>query len=393
MVPPRVDVVLAGALLLVSLLQVLWVQPVRSPWLGDALWFGPLLAVVSVAPLAWRRVRPVTAALVASSLGWVPTDAFLFVGYLCVVLLFFAVGRYGDSRRGRLTACAVGLLSGTTSFLTIEHEQGGLTRLIFEADIQQGVAGLPVPAAELLLAILGFYLLVLVSYALGRYLAAEDRRADLRVAAERETARCDAVLGERERIVRELHDVVGHEVTLMSIQSEAAAQALELAPERAAAPVDAVRETARRASRELRAILDLLGEGDLPVAPEARGLEELAERAARLGIANRLVVTGEPWADAPSHWLAVNRIVQECLTNAGKHAPGEQVDLAVDWSEEGVQVQATNSTPTTVDDDWGRGLTGMAERARHLGGTFDVVLADGHFDVRAWLPASGEVGS
>lgn len=388
---PRADVLLAGTLLLISLLQVLWVQPVRSPWLGDAVWFGPLLAVVSVAPLAWRRARPVTAALVASSLWWVPTDSFLVVGYLCAVLLFFAVGRYAHS--GRLTACALGLLSGTASFLTIEHEQGGLTPLIFESDIQQGVAGLPVPAAELLLGILGFWLLVLVSYAVGRYLAGEDRRADLRVAAERETARRDAVVEERERIVRELHDVVGHEVTLMSIQSEAAAQALELAPERAAAPVSAVRETARRASRELRAILDLLGEGDLPVAPEARGLEELADRAARLGIANRLTLTGDPWTDAPSHWLAVNRIVQECLTNAGKHAPGETVDLAVDWSEEGVLVRAANTVPSAADDDWGRGLTGMAERARHLGGTLSVVLAHGRFEVRAWLPASGESGS
>ena len=76
----RRDLALTVALLAVSLLQVLWWQPVRSPWLGDSLWFGVVLAVVSVVPLAWRRVRPVPAAFVASSLWWVPTDAFLFVG-------------------------------------------------------------------------------------------------------------------------------------------------------------------------------------------------------------------------------------------------------------------------------------------------------------------------
>lgn len=263
--------------------------------------------------------------------------------------------------------------------------------LLLDLDFLQEVAQLRVPGAETLLGILGFWLLVLGSYAAGRFMTAQDHRTKQRIAAERDAARPHAVAEERARIVRELHDVVGHEVTLLSIQSEAAAQALDLAPDRAAQPIAAVRETAHRASRELRAILDLLGDDELAVVPDGRGLAELSERAARLGIANHLRVTGEPWDDAPRHWLAVNRIVQECLTNAGKHAPGHRVDVTVEWSDAGVRVCVTNPSSLTRSPGSGHGIPGMAERARLLGGTFDAAHVDGRFDVTAWLPAAGQV--
>jgi len=386
----RSDVLVTGVFLTVSLLQVFWIQPIRSPWFSNSSWIGPLFAVVSVLPLAWRRARPVMAAVVGSCLWWIPTDAFLFVGYVCTVLLFFSVGRWSTSLRRGYVACVWALTTGTFGFLAIEREENRLVQLVLDIDVQQQVAELRVPGAEALLGILGFWLVVLGSYSVGRFVAAQDREAGRRIVVERETVRRDAVEEERGRIVRELHDVVGHEVTLMSIQSEAAAQALDLAPDRAAGPIRAVRETAHRASRELRAILDLLGDGELAVAPDGRGLAELADRAARLGIANRLLVKGEPWADHPQHWLALNRIVQECLTNAGKHASGEKVDVAVEWSDEGVLVRATNPSCGKETIGTGHGLPGMAERARLLGGTFDAAHVDGRFEVTAWLPAIGQ---
>ncbi|WP_089007128.1 sensor histidine kinase [Micromonospora viridifaciens] len=386
----RPDTLLTGAFLTMSLVQVLWIRPVPSLWIPDSYWFGPVLAVVSVLPLAWRRTRPAAAAVVGSSLWWIPTDGFLVLGYVCAVLLFFALGRWSTSFRSRCLACVWAIISGTFGFLAIEQAKSGLIHLMLEADVRQQVAELRIPGAETLLAVLGFWLVVLVPYAVGRFVAAQDREAERRIVAEREAARRDAVEEERARIVRELHDVVGHEVTLMSIQSEAAAQALALAPDRAAGPIAAVRETAHRASRELRAILDLLGNDELAVTPDGRGLAELADRAARLGIANSLVVTGEPWADAPRHWLAVNRIVQECLTNAGKHAPGEKVDVTLEWSATGVRVRAGNPSPAAPRNGSGHGIPGMAERARLLGGTLDMAYVDGRFEVTAWLPAPGE---
>lgn len=386
----RADVLLAAGVLAVSLVQVL-VQPIETPWIPGSRWFGPVLAAVLVLPLAWRRARPVAAAFVGAGLWWVPTDGFLYLGYVTAVLLFFAVGRRGGSGRPALAVTVWALASGTAGILAIEQADDRLVPLVFDVDLREQVAALRLPRSDALLSIAGFWLVILVPYGLGRLMAAQQRESDERVVAEREAARRSAVEQERARIVRELHDVVGHEVTLMSIQSEAATQALQLAPERAAGPIEAVRETAHRASRELRAILDLLGDGDLPVVPDERGLQELADRAARLGIANRLTVVGAPWTDAPRHWLAVNRIVQECLTNAGRHAAGEKVDLHLEWSAAGVRVRATNPaparTPGAPRPDLGRGLPGMEERARSLGGTLDAAHVDGRFEVTAWLPA------
>lgn len=386
----RTDVLVAASLLAISLAQVLWIQPVHVLWFPTVSWFGPVLAVVSVVPLAWRRARPVSAAVVGSSLWWVPTDAFLFLGYVCAVMLFFSVGRWsGDVRRGS-HACAWGLLSGTAGIVTIEHAEDRLVPLLLDVDVRDRVAELMVPGLDALLGVLGFWLLVLGPYAIGRVLLMQDHKAERRIVAAREAARRSAIEDERARIVRELHDVVGHEVTLMSIQSEAAAQALVHAPDRASGPIAAVRETAHRASRELRAMLDLLGDGELPVAPDGRGLAELVDRSDRLGIPNELIVTGTPWADAPRHWLAVNRIVQESLTNAGKHAQGEKVDVVLAWSAEGVLVRVTNPSRGGDPVGSGHGVPGMAERARLLGGTLKASHVDGRFEVTAWLPALEE---
>jgi signal transduction histidine kinase len=354
----RSDVVLAASLLALSLVQVLWVQPLGS------LAVSLLVTVVAVVPLAWRRARPAVAAVVGTAAWLVPTDAFLFVGFVVAILLFFALGRWtGDWRLVALVS-VWGLAVGTLGTLRGPEEP---------------VSGL-----------LSTWLAVLAPVAVGRVMRAQEHEAAQRLESEREATRLRAVEEERSRIVSELHDVLGHEVTLISIQSEAATQALELAPEQAAGPVAAVRETAQRASRELRAILGLLGHGELPVATDPRGLTELTDRAARLGIPTSLTLTGVPWPDAPQHWLAVNRIVQECLTNAGKHAPGERVDVVVDWADDGVCVRVSNPASGTGTAASGLGLPGMAERARLLGGTLDTAHDGGCFTVTAWLPSTAE---
>lgn len=355
------DVVLTAVLLALSLVQVLWVQPLGS------LLVSLLVTVVAIVPLAWRQARPVLAAGVATAAWLVPTDAFLVVGFVVAILLFFSVGRWAASWQAGAWVCAWGLAVGTLGTL-----QGP----------EEPVAGL-----------LSTWLAVLAPYVVGRVMRAQERESEERLDVEREATRLRAVEEERARIVSELHDVLGHEVTLIALQSEAACQALELAPERAAAPVAAVRETAQRASRELRAILGMLGHGALPVATDERGLAELTDRASRLGIPTDLIQTGTPWPDAPQHWLAVNRIVQECLTNAGKHAPGERVEVAVAWRDDGVEVRVSNPAPAPSGTDSGLGLPGMTERARSLGGTLEARNDGARFIVAAWLPAGTELPS
>ena len=160
--------------------------------------------------------------------------------------------------------------------------------------------------------------------AAGRAPARPERRAGPargRLREERRRAEETAVERERARIAQELHDVVGHEVTLIAVQAEAAAAALRLAPERAAEPVEAIRVTAHRTLAEMRGVLDVLA-----AAGRRRGatedLAEVARRAEQAGIANTLTVAGAPAEHQEQARLAVNRIVRECLTNAGRHAPG-----------------------------------------------------------------------
>jgi signal transduction histidine kinase len=210
------------------------------------------------------------------------------------------------------------------------------------------------------------------------------------LAVERARAEQGAAAEERARIARELHDVVGHEMTMIAIQSEAAAAALRTAPERAREPVEAIRATAHRATAEMRAILGVLGDQDTESASAVPGpddLDALVERARLLGVDATMTVTGEPWQAAPNTWLALVRIVQESLTNAGRHAPGASVTVAVDWGTEAVRVRVRNClVPGAASEGTGLGVAGMAERTRMLGGRFDAGTLDGEFTVSAELP-------
>ena len=351
----RADVVVTGLFLAFSLAQVLFVQP-----LTDSRSVDLLVTLCWVLPLMWRRAHPVAAATAWSAAIWIPVDAFLFLGYIVAVLLFYSVGRWAGSLVAGGSVCAFAMATGTVGTLLGPEE--------------------PV-------AVLSWWLVVLAPYGFGLLMRQQEREAEARLRAEREATRQRAAEEERARIVRELHDVVGHEVTLMSIQSEAASQALARAPELAAEPIEAVRETAHRANRELRAILDLLGNAEHAVAADGRGFTELVDRATRLGIPTAVTVSGEPWTDAPRHWLAVNRIVQECLTNAGKHAPGETVQVHLGWTSAAVRLVVTNSADAAPTPAGGLGLPGMAERARLLRGTLETSYDDGRFTVTAYLPA------
>jgi signal transduction histidine kinase len=119
-------------------------------------------------------------------------------------------------------------------------------------------------------------------------------------------------------------------------------------------------------------------------------LTEVARRAELAGIANTLSVHGAPAEHHEQARLAVNRIVRECLTNAGRHAPGQPVLIDVSWEEGEARVHASNAVSSgpvaTGVPVPGRGLSGMRHRAELLGGTFDAGPCDGRFDVRVVLP-------
>jgi signal transduction histidine kinase len=364
----RFDAALALAFVAVSLLQLLW-RPIAGPGVGVVYVLGSML------PLAWRRTRPVEAALVSSAFWLIPLEGYPVAGFVAVVLQFFGLGSWGAPRR------AVVLV---TAWATVASVVG--TLLGPEAPVAAVGAALVVVAPVLAGRLVRHQRLQGEAYA---ELAAQLREEQLRV----EEVAVDA---ERARIAQELHDVVGHEVTLIAIQAEAAASALRSAPERAAEPVDAIRVTAHRTLAEIRGVLDLLSpDGAAAGGAAADGLSELARRAADAGVENSLEVVGRPWP-GPGHApavLAVNRIVRELLTNAGRHAPGERVDLRVTWAPDHVEVRSSNPVATRNGIVPGRGLTGIRHRADLLGGTFHADVRDGRFDVTVSLPAGGSAGA
>jgi signal transduction histidine kinase len=357
----RADAALAVVFVVAGLAQaVMW--PIARGGLGEVFVLGSTL------PLAWRRTHPVAAAVVSATFWLIPLDGFPVLGFVVVILQFFALGSWGAPRTAVVLTCLYAVATAVTGTLLGPEPPvaaiGGVLAVVA-----------PVRAGQVL------------HHLRHQNQALADLTGKLR--DERRKAEEAAVGAERGRIAQELHDVVGHEMTLIAIQAEAAAAALRVSPERAAEPVEAIRRTAHDTLREIRSVLDVLSPRDDGGAV-SDGLAELSRRATAAGIENSLEVTGAPWPEHAPATLAVNRIVRECLTNAGRHAPGEPVALTVEWREREVLVSATNATGACGTPVAGRGLTGMRHRAELLGGAFDAGCRDGRFEVRVLLPAAAK---
>ena len=357
------DAVLAAAFCAVSVGQVL-LDPIAGPVASV------VVALGSTLPLAWRGRLPATAALAGSVVWLVPTEGFLYLGFVIATLLYFSVGTGVSSWPRFVSVTAAGVALGVTAVLLSSQH--------------------PSVAAGATLAVVG-------PAAAGR-LVAHQRAQNARLreltdslVAERALAERTAVAEERSRIARELHDAVGHEVTVIALQADAAAAALAKAPDRATAPVAAIREAAARALTEMRSVVGLLrAEDDEGLRPQP-GLAELPalvdrSRSAGTDVALHLRPPARP---APgSVQLATYRLVQEALTNARRHAPGSSVEVTVDGEDDGLQVRVVDSGGTHREPgEPGFGLVGMRERVRMLGGE----LVTGHrpgggFALTARLP-------
>jgi signal transduction histidine kinase len=238
-----------------------------------------------------------------------------------------------------------------------------------------------------------------------RFAQAIQDRARL-LEQEREEQARRAVQDERDRIARELHDIVTHHVSVIVIQAGGALAAVERRPEQARDALQAIDRTARAALTDMRRMLGILGPGGLePVAgsdgaaatagrepmPDLDRLGELIEQVRAAGLPVELAIVGQPRPLDVGVGLSAYRIVQESLTNALKHAHGaraavelryEPAALTVSVRDEGATGQHDLGTTTGT----GRGLIGMRERAALFGGTLEAGPTPTGYRVVARLP-------
>lgn len=329
---------------------------------------APLAVVLRRPVLAWvlSLATIVLAALAADPVT--PAEPWPWlVGSLPAYLAVLVVAAVGVQRRLLVPGWAAGLLMGGV-LLTMAPERASWE-------------GLLVPAILSAIALAGGDVVR----------GSAEARAGLRTERERR-----GVLEERARIAREMHDVVAHGMSVVTVRADSAPYRLADVPPATAAEFAEIADAARDSLEQMRRLLTVLrGEVGTDLTAPQPGLTDLptlVETSRRAGVPVRL--TSIARAADPAIELAAYRLVQEALSNALRHAPGAAVEVTVATTADGsLRVEVTNEPPThppEPDRAAGHGLTGMRERVGLLGGTVDLGgLPGGGWRVRAVLPASG----
>jgi signal transduction histidine kinase len=336
-------------------------------------WVGVLLLLVGPVALVFRRAnRPVALAVTAAA-----TVLWFLLGYafgpvFLPLLVVLASTILNGHRRA-----AYPIIGATFVVLVAFH----LIRTGGAPAIWSGSA---------------FWLAVLTAVIAGSEgLRARRERAAQTAATLAETERRRGVQ-ERLRIAQELHDVLGHHVSLINVQAGVALYLMDDDPEQARSALAAIKQSSKDLLKEMRSTLGVLRAVDEPPphhpVPGIDRLDALAAEVRAAGLPVELEISGEPRDLPPSVDLAAYRIVQEALTNVRRHAGDATASVQLTYSEDGLTVQ--------VDDDGagiaarpgepggGNGIPGMRERATALGGSMEAgPLPDRGFRVRAQLPA------
>jgi signal transduction histidine kinase len=286
----------------------------------------------------------------------------------------FCVALWRPARTVALASVSNAVL--LTSALVIEGTTSGTVSDI--AFIALVLTGMPVVAGRLLRA----------RAILNDRLDAQTRELEHN-RAERERA---AVLGERTRIARELHDVVAHDVSVMLVQAQAARRIVPADPDRAREAIAAVEATGREALGELRRLLGVLRRGDEDLAltpqPSLARVSALVERMRAAGLHVDLELDGVAVDLAPGLDAAAFRVIQEALANVLQHAGAGRAEVRIAWRPTDVELRVRDDGPSAggaVAE--GRGLIGLRERVALYGGDLRAgPRRAGGFELRARLP-------
>ncbi|WP_116213193.1 sensor histidine kinase [Streptomyces olivoreticuli] len=233
------------------------------------------------------------------------------------------------------------------------------------------------------------------------YWAQLEERAT-RLEKEREQQSRMAVVAERARIARELHDVVAHNVSVMVVQADGAAYVLDASPEQAKQALETISGTGRQALAEMRRLLGVLrteegGEGGEYVPqPDVEQIGDLVEQVRGAGLPVEFQVEGAPRPLPSGVELTAYRIVQEALTNTRKHGgPGAGASVRLTFFDDGLGLLVEDDGRGAQQelyeaggaDGMGHGLIGMRERVGMVGGTLDAgPRPGGGFRISVLLP-------
>jgi signal transduction histidine kinase len=344
---------------------------------------GCALVLLHTLSLVARRRFPgaVLGLVVASGLAFAALDLPPDILGVAILVVVYSVAAYG--RRWVSLAGLAAVEAGLVAIQRTPGRTGAVTWLV----------NLGVVAAAWLL---GHFAHNYRAYAA----RLEERTAELERAREELARR--AVVEERLRLARELHDVVAHAMSVIAVQSGVGAHIATTQPKEARRSLAAIEATSRAALEELRRLLGVLRQenepkGDLAPVPGLANLDGLLAEAAKAGLAVRLQVNGTRPPLPAGVDLSAYRIVQEALTNVVKHAGSARAQVVVGYGDQEVRVEIIDDgrgAVTSVSDGRvgsGHGLIGMRERVQAFGGDLQTgPRPGGGFRVAARLPLAAD---
>jgi signal transduction histidine kinase len=342
------------------------------------LWFDVLASVAILVPFFFRQRYPFWSPVAVGVL--VATVSFVDAGLISDEFVVFLSGiaaafMFGMLRDRTQAVAGAAVLLGTV--VIVAHNEGDhVGDFIFPAIV--------------------FAVSWIVGFGLGQkfHEADEARERAARLEREREEQARLAVAEERARIARELHDIVGHSVSVMTVQAAGVRSLLKPEQKREREALEIIEQTGREALAEMRRMVGVLRRPEeapaLAPQPSLEHVDKLVSQAREAGLPVELRVEGDPVQLSAGVDLTAYRLVQEGLTNAIKHARAEHAEVVVRYRDGLVEL--------TVSDDGrgdgegekgGNGLVGMRERVSVYGGELDAgPRPEGGFRLHAKLPVA-----
>jgi signal transduction histidine kinase len=343
-------------------------------------WLDVLITIGFLGPLFFRRrfpmAAPMTAAVVVTATSF--ADGGFVNNSFPAFLTALGISAWFGMRPDRRAAIAGWAVFQVTSVVVTANDPRAA------------------PTGDYIWSFVTFSIAWIVGFALGGRLRETDetRRLAEQAELEREDQARLAVAEERARIARELHDVVGHSVSVMTVQASAVRRLLEPDQDKEREALLVVEQTGREALAEMRRMVGVLRRPDeapaLAPQPSLEHIEKLVSHTRETGLPVELRVEGTPVELPGGIDTTAYRVVQEALTNAVKHARATKAEVVVRYRNSTVELTVTDDGRGGGDGGGsGHGLVGMRERVSVYGGELEAgPQAGGGFRLRATLPVT-----